>query len=145
MILLVSVFITDKAMFSKRQGMNNRLDVFKYTLASYSVLPISKAIIFCKLDSNYLSQQKSLKEYINSIFKEPIIIFDRFTTKKQWINSHILDTINNINDNVIWFTQNDDHVFIDCNLDVIEEGIQLLENDTKPFRSLCFSHFTEHG
>ena len=145
MILLVSVFITDKKLYSKRiSNKNDRLAVFKYTLASYSVLPISKAIIFCELDKNYSSQQESLKQYIHSIFKQPIVYFHRFTTKQQWINSKIFDTINGMDDKLVWFTQNDDHVFIDSNLDVVEEGIKLLQNDNKVFSSLCFSHTPEH-
>ena len=134
MILLVSVFITDKKLYSKRiSNKNDRLAVFKYTLASYSVLPISKAIIFCELDKNYSSQQESLKQYIHSIFKQPIVYFHRFTTKQQWINSKIFDTINGMDDKLVWFTQNDDHVFIDSNLDVVEEGIKLLQNDNKNY------------
>jgi hypothetical protein len=46
-------------------------------------------------------------------------------------------------DTLIWFTQCDDHVFIDFNTDILYEGIEHLKNDTSNFKSLYFSHWPE--
>ena len=145
MILLVSVFITDKKLYSNRtSNSGERLDIFKYTLASYSVLPISKTIILVKLDTNYKSREKELVNYIKELFENPIIINDRFTTKQEWKESGILDIIIKESDDLIWFTQNDDHVFIDSSLDVLNNSLNLLKEDNSKYKSLCYSHYPEH-
>lgn len=140
MILLNSVYIRPVKSLSS----DDRLNIFKFTLASYSVLPITKAIFCIKLDNAYSRESSNLETYIKTLFNDPIILFTRFTTKEEWKESGILDLINNLPDKIVWFTQNDDHPFIDSNLNVLNEGIKLLENDEKPFTSLLYSHHTEH-
>lgn len=139
MDLLISTFITDKNVAFRVSDTNERLDVFKYMLASYSVLPIKKAYIFCKLDDNYLNKKIELENFIKSIFIDYVLVFDRFTTKKQWIDFNI----DKIESDLIWFNQNDDHIFIDSSVDIINEGIELLNNDKSKYKSLYYSHFPE--
>ena len=42
------------------------------------------------------------------------------------------------NDELVWFLQNDDHVFIDSNTKILEEGIKLLEEDPSQYKTLYF-------
>jgi hypothetical protein len=140
MDLLISVFITDINTGVRVSKKGERLDVFKYSLASYSVLPLNKVFIFCKLDDNYRCFQEDLEIYIKSIFKDPIIHFDRFVTQKQWKD---YDIFNKLESDLIWFNQNDDHVFIDSNLDMINEGIKLLNEDSATYKSLFYTIFSE--
>jgi|694.fasta_scaffold75671_4 hypothetical protein len=142
MKLLLSCFVTDKAVYQgSRHLINTRIDIFKYMLYSLSVLNFDKVYIFAKLDTNYIMYQSEVNDLINKLFCNAFIYFDRFTSQEQWINSKILNNFND--DDIILFTQNDDHIFIDCDLKVINEGIELLKNSTNKFKSLYYSHFPE--
>lgn len=140
MILIISVFITNKKLNSSRTS-NNRLEIFKYMLASYSVLNFSDIYIYCKLDNDYLHEKKNLELYINELFNKPNIIFDRYITQQEWYNSNIFK---NLDDNEIaLFTQNDDHIFIGRDLNIINEGIELMKTCNNDYKALYYSHFPE--
>jgi len=142
MHLIISVFITDKKLNSERCGhTKNRLEVFKYMLASYSILDFNKVYIYCKLDNVYQKEQENLIKYINKLFHNPIITFDRFINKVEWNNSNIFD---NFKENeLILFTQNDDHIFMDSDINTIKEGIDILNKSNKKYKSLYYSHYPE--
>jgi hypothetical protein len=44
---------------------------------------------------------------------------------------------------LVWFTQNDDHIFIDFNMDILNEGLELLKNEKNNHKSLYYSHWPE--
>jgi hypothetical protein len=150
MILLLSIFLTDTrfqhtlCFFPTRYS---RLDIFKYTLKSYKNLPFTDLYFYIKLDSCFKNEEEHLQKYIFDIFghisAEKIkIIFDRYTLQEQWIP--IITNLKEKHPNkLVWFTQNDDHIFIDFNNDILNEGIELLKNEKEKYKTLIYSHFPE--
>lgn len=147
--LLVNVFITNqrfnKSIYDlpvKRES--TKLEVFKYTLASYSVIPFKKVIIYYELDEEFLSFNDEINNYINSLFpQEKIVKKFRMDTKTKWENE--LKNWNLIPEDLIWFTCNDDHVFVDSSLDYLNLIIEKLKY-YRSFNTNCsayISHWQE--
>lgn len=141
MILLLSTFITNK----RPSNRYSRLDVFKYTLYSYRLLPFTHIYLYILLDNEFIQFREDLNNYIHDIFKgkKINIEFNRYTSQELW--TPIIENLVNVHgeDELVWFTQNDDHVFIDFNLDVLNEGLELLKNDSSTHKSIYFSHWPE--
>ena len=95
MILFVNVFITDQRIHSNVYRELSpirkayfKLDIFKYTLASYSVIEWKEAIFYIKLDTNYAHEWENLQKYIREIFSCGIKIYPyRMDSYDQWIES----------------------------------------------------------
>lgn len=138
MHLVMNVFITH----NRAKNLQNRMDVFKYTLASYAVIPWEHIYLFVELDTEFKSQQEELAEYITTLFghENLSLVWQRYTFQNEWkgFMEELCDE-----ERLVWFTQNDDHIFMDRDLDVLNEGLQHLENDTNNFKSLYFSHWPE--
>jgi hypothetical protein len=144
MILLLSSFITNK------RGINrfSRFDIFKYTLYSYRNLPFTELYLFILLDDEFIKLKNDLNDFIFNIFKNIShdkihIVWNRFSEQKEWIPIIEHLKMKHGNDELIWFTQNDDHVFIDFNMDILNEGIELLKKEENSNKSLYFSHWPE--
>jgi hypothetical protein len=142
MILILSCFITHDRQLNRY----NRFDIFKYTLNSYRNIKFKSVYIFAKLDNEFLGRKKELYTLINDIFINSEIFIDdiRYETQKEW--SIFMNSIKDKyyeNDELVWFIQNDDHVFIDSNTKILEEGIKLLEDDMSQYKTLYFSHWPE--
>ena len=78
MILFLNVFITDNRVKYHRGHYGDsydRITVFKYTLASYSVIEWSHVIIYYGLDVSYQSRREEIKSWINYLFKNHLINF----------------------------------------------------------------------
>ena len=71
MDLLMSCFITPKRASAMQNGVNDRwdrIDVFKWTLASYSKFPINRAYLFIELDDAYASRRDEIRAYASELF-----------------------------------------------------------------------------
>jgi hypothetical protein len=112
------------------------------TLKSYSVLSWNKIYLFLKLDDEFLPFADELNAYIHSIFPttKVYITWDRFETQDDW--KPIIKKILKTND-LVWFTQNDDHPFVDINDDLIKEGQLILERQKNSLASVYLSHWPE--
>lgn len=149
MILVLSCFITNR----RKDNRYSRIDVFKYMLESYKRIPFEELYFFILLDDEFLKQGQyfqvnDLYTYISGIFphipSDKIhLVKDRYTTQIQW-SPFIRTLMDKHGSNAsVWFTQNDDHVFIDDNLDLLMEGVKLLEEDPSPHKSIYYSHWPE--
>lgn len=157
MILFFNVLITNHRITGPNSC--DRLDLFKYSLSSYSCIDIIKhVIIYCELDPSYKHREQELKEYIDLIFKGKNISFNNYSpcNQEQWQkalrrrggfsggrgadqDSNILYTTE-----PILYSGNDDHVFIDYDLTSIYEGIKLLKNEPDDqINSIGISHWPE--
>jgi hypothetical protein len=154
MILLFNVFITDKSATKglweslgvtyDRGNLNtpNKLDILKYSLASYAVAyPWKKVILNLELDPEYISLDKNqeLKEFVYNEFKHTEIVYSdrRNIFQQDWINTYDL-----LDDDLIFYQGNHDHIFIDNSTKYLEELIQL--RDTYgPYLTISTSHFPE--
>ena len=112
------------------------------TLKSYSRLDWQEVILYLKLDEEFQPFQSELEIFIKQIFPEiPVkISWFRIEEKKDW--QPIVEKIVLLDD-FVWFTQNDDHPFIDIDTELITEGIQLLEKEQNEFASIYLSHWPE--
>lgn len=147
MDLLMSCFITPKRASIMQNGVNDRcdrIDVFKWTLASYSKMPINHAYLFIELDEAYANRRAEIAAYATELFGDRLSFEPRrLLHKRDWapVISKIGEYANS--DYPVWFAQSDDHIFIDFDLDILKEGIELLKKDASPYRSLLYSHWPE--
>jgi hypothetical protein len=151
MILLFNVKITDVRFLDYRRSShfpkNNRMDVFKYCLASCEpLLPlVSKCFLYLEVAPEFLDRKQELEDYIRSIFPEEKIVLHWYRNNftRDW--RLVCDEIDTIapEDDMIWMACNDDHIFLDNNIDVIKNGLELLEKDPDPMAMLYYSHWPE--
>ena len=147
MILLLTTFLTNSRMHGAPNYFS-RYDVFKYMLYSYRNIPFSEIYLFILLDGEFSEKKDEMTSYIYETFSNLTsdkihIIHDRYTRQEQWIPfiTHIIEK-HGLNESV-FFMQNDDHIFVDFNMDILNEGVQLLENDTNEYKAVTISHWPE--
>jgi len=154
MILLFNVFITntsstlgqwetlgvtyDRGNLSKP----NKLEILKYSLASYAVAyPWKKAIINIELDHDYNSEENKnqIKEFVYNEFKDVNLIFSdkRNLHQSDWIKTYEL-----LDDDIIFYQCNHDHIFIDNSTKYLSELVEL-KNIYKNNLTILTSHFPE--
>jgi hypothetical protein len=149
MILLLSCFITNERIRKvSNKNRYSRFDVFKYTLFSYKDLPFTELYLFILLDQEFKDREQELTEYIHSTFSnlhadKIHIVPDRYNQQKHWASIMNILMKKHGPDEMVWFTQNDDHVFIDFNMDILNEGLELVKHDKHPHKSIYFSHWPE--
>lgn len=148
MILFVNVFITKNFATSYdrgKWGVQDRLDVFKYSLASMAVIPWTKVIIYCSLDECYQHRRDELDDYIKALFPDAINYHTRLDKQSKW--KVAMEEVFAIQgDDLVWFTCNDDHVFVDYNLDVLnacERRMKKLMASGTPNVACYISHWPE--
>ena len=120
----------------------NKLDILKYSLASYAVAyPWKRVILNLEIDPNYLPEdrQQELKEFAYNEFKGADIFYSskRNLTQQEWIDTYSL-----INDDVVFYQCNHDHVFIDSSTDYLKELVELYKVYGDSL-TISTSHFPE--
>ncbi len=148
MIVLFNVKISNQRLmpFARHNlRTDKRLDVFKYCISSYAEMSplVSKYIFYVKLDHDIESERENLEKYImDEIGSEKVILFwTRNENIANWRETYpILD---GIDDNTIFFAGNDDHIFVDYDLDALTRGNQLVSEAENPFTALQYSHWFE--
>jgi hypothetical protein len=118
---------------------HNRFDVFKYTLDSYSVLPVEQVIVYCLLDPQYQPRQQELEDHINALFPDvkKSIYWRRNEYQNQW-----QEAIEEIEHRVVWFACNEDHVFMAPDLEYVNRARKDID-DYKDHSSVFYSHWSE--
>jgi len=144
MILVLSTFLTNQ----RHVNRYSRYDIFKYMLYSYKNISFSEIYLFILFDNEFICKKEDMTNFIyknfsNLDFDKIHITYDRYYKQEQWI-PFINDLVEKHGFNeLVWFTQNDDHVFIDFNIDILNEGLISLQNEPNPHKSLYFSHWPE--
>lgn len=145
MILFINVLITNKPFFyvydRGRLGWDDdKLDVFKYTLASYTVLPWQEVVIYCELDQEYSARWGELRKFVNECFPNAHLYEYRNTNQKSWQEA-MRKLFAMKSDGLTWFTCNDDHPFMDFDLQCFQAiHRRMLELDkTQRYVSCQFS------
>jgi len=154
MILLFNIFITDKSstrgqweslgVSYDRGNLSkpNKLEILKYSLASYAVAyPWKRVIINVQLDEGYNSEENknNLKNFIFNEFKNADLIL---SDKRNLIQQDWVDTYNLLNDDIIFYQCNHDHIFIDNSDEYLTELIKLRDL-YKENLTISTSHFPE--
>jgi hypothetical protein len=117
-------------------------------LYSYRDIPFTNIYLFILLDDEFKHENENLIYFIYKNFKNLNsssihITFDRYFKQLQWA-PFITDLMKKYGPNeTVWFTQNDDHIFVDFNMDILNEGIELLKNDPAEHKSIGYSHWPE--
>jgi hypothetical protein len=151
MILFMNVLITDKRLsphFKWERGLlppDNRLDIFKYSLASFRAINNwSKVVLYIDLDESYKGRWYELQNFIFAEFKEiPTNIFKyRLTKQSEWQRALKQDILDDADD-LVWFFCNDDHIFIDTNVNMLNEMIARLKISPHEYNGAYMSHWPE--
>ena len=142
MIHLFSFFVTDQRTEPNRYP---RYDIFKYMLYSYRNTIATEIYIFMELENGLYTETE---EYIYKIFskfpKDKVhITWARPVTQDGWKPIWRNLMARHGPDELIWFTSNDDHVFIDYNMDIVKEGLEILKTDPARHKSIYYSHWPE--
>jgi hypothetical protein len=151
MILLLNTKITSNRWINYRHQVgshypnNNRVDIFKYCLASYAVMDplISKYVFFIEISPEFSDRFEEIKLFIEETFPSDklILSWKRNNSIAEWVN--VCSLVDTIDDNIIWLACNDDHIFVDSNLDIVNDSIDVLKNDPDPMATVYYSHFPE--
>ena len=147
MIFLCNTFITETKPrigkgFVNRQNLKSysNFDIFKYSLCSMSgIYNWSKVIINIELDAVYENRRDELEKLIRDEFrgKNLILNWSRNYYQKQWKETYDL-----LDDDLIWFYCNHDHIFIDNDYKYLSSLVDIMRNYEEDV-SLAFSHWPE--
>jgi hypothetical protein len=163
MVLLINCFITNQSstggVWEKLRSQGHigvtmdrgnlksfdKIDILKYTLASYSkCYPWKRAIIKIQLDEEYNSKENkdSIELFVREEFKNIDLIFSttRNLTQQDWIDTYSL-----LNDDLIYYCCNHDHVAMNDSFDYLKEVVESIKTIYKnEYITLSFSHFSEN-
>jgi hypothetical protein len=146
MILFCNTFITESKPAGKghvvRDNLKsfNNLDIFKYSLASLAVAyDWSKVILKISLDDCYKHRQDELEQFIKDNFSQfnLVLTWQRSEYQNDWKQDYEL-----LDDNLIWYYCNHDHIFFDSSKDYLAELVEVMKDEE--LCSLQFSHWPEN-
>ncbi len=145
MILLCNTLITESKpvigkgfVFRENLRSYSNFDIFKYSLASLAeAYSWKKVLLFIELDPVYQHRQKELEDFIHEVFKSSVDLrWKRNNYQQDW-----KDTYELLDDNLIWFYCNHDHIFIDSDRNYLNTLVEEMRKEE--LCSLAFSHWPE--
>lgn len=129
MILFVNTFLTPEgAGVSYNRGRlpeSDKVDIFKYSLASLAVIPWSHVFIYWQVDESYAGRRSELEGYIRALFPGATTQPTRLDRQRDW--QAALQPVLDADDPLVWFNCNHDHIFIDYELDLLLRIEQTLQ------------------
>lgn len=152
MILLYNVYITNEIpkinghQVSTKKNRGNlstpdNLDTFKYTIASISkAYDWKRVIIYIDLEESYAPRKDELESFIKNEFKGKDLIL---RWKRNMYQNDWKDTYELLNDRIIYFCCNHDHVFMDSSYDYFHKLIDYMRNEEE-YCTIPFSHWPEN-
>lgn len=125
----------------KNYAMPDKLNIAKYSLASYALYPWSNVLIRYKLEDPNNCQL--FDEFIKKLFPKAIIIHNRSDNQKEYKKS--MEILDKMNDDWIFYVPNNDHPLIASDISIIDKLIDKAEKFKKKYQfvSINYSHFTE--
>lgn len=125
-------------------SMPKKIDIAKYTLASYAIYPWSYVLIRYELENP--KDNKNFDHYIKSIFPRVHIIHKRSANQKEYKKS--LKILDKLNDNWIFYSPNNDHPIISSDPNIhfyINKLIKKADSWKEKHKhvSIMYSHFSE--
>ena len=130
--------VQDKSYVYRKQS---KIDIFRYTLASYASLSWAKVIV--RVSGYDRSSIESLVPYVTSLFPNAEVALTRSDTGSKYAQA--LDMAGP-GDPWIFFSPNNDHPFIHHNAQIFEPLLMAAEEAERNYEypvSILFSHFTE--
>lgn len=156
MILFVDTYLSEIALSPNRklewflgqvQGKSyvyrkqSKIDIFRYSLASYACLNWSKVIV--RVTGDDRSAIEALVPYIEALFSTAEVSLTRSDTGSKY--SQALDIVDD-GDSWVFFSPNNDHPFIHHDTKIFEPLLKAAESAELKYElpvSILFSHFTE--
>lgn len=147
MILFVNVKITSDFLTYYERGLlpsAERAQVFRYAMASLAVIPWSTVHLYIEFDHTQEQHREIVMADIERLFPSAKISTRRLAYQYEW--QQAVEELEALDDELVWFLCNDDHVFIDSSLDTVmsieQHMLRLME--TNPYVACPFSHWPEH-
>lgn len=156
MILFVDTYLSEIALspnkkleffLSQVQGNSyvyrkqSKIDIFRYSLASYASLNWSKVIV--RVDGDDLSSIEALVPYVKDLFPNAEVALTRSDTGTKYAQA--LD-LAGPGDPWVFFSPNNDHPFVHHDTGIFEPLVKVAEDAERNYGfpvSILFSHFTE--
>ena len=126
-------------------AMPKKIDVAKYSLASYTLYPWSNILIKYELEDK--KRYKDFDKFILNFFPKAIILHERSDSQEDYKKS--FEILEKMKDDWIFYAPNNDHPLITSNKDFIQYIEKLINKAGKfknkyDFVSIPYSHFTEY-
>ena len=139
--VLMSAYITDVRARAKNRF--PRLSIFRYTLYSYSRLPLDRVHLFIKLEEKWKPLQLELGKEIHTLFGRRLqtLEWDRLVSQQSW--RRVVRNLCDHGDRLVLFMQNDDHVFIDSDTRYLVQSLEVMRNHGALFKTMWISHWIE--
>ena len=124
---------------------DNRFDVARYSFASLIPLEpvVSKFIFNLELADEHAGRETEMEAWLRQCFPEDKLIMNwyRANSIEQW--REVKSMIDQIDDDLVFPAGNEDHVFMDSNIEMFKRGLELIRKDSSPYAVLATSHFPE--
>lgn len=124
---------------------DNRFDIARYSFASFAPLAplVSKFIFNLEMADGFEGREKDMEDWLRKVLPESKLELNWFrcNNKAQW--EEIRAKVNAIDDTLIFPAGNEDHIFMDSNIDVFEEMLELIKKDPNKEAVLMTSHWPE--
>jgi hypothetical protein len=125
---------------------DNRFDIARYSFASFvPLLPLISKIVFnLEMADGHAHQQAEMEEWLRKIFPEDKLIINwyRCNNIAQWREMQAL--FNEIDDDLIFPAGNEDHIFMDSDIEIFRRGNIIINHDNTTAASLMTSHWPEN-
>jgi hypothetical protein len=122
----------------------NKVDIAKYTLSSLSKFyPWKRAIVKIQLDEDYYSKENELEleNFIREEFKGIDLIY---SNKRNLIQQDWIDTYSLINDDLIHYCCNHDHVALNDSIEYVHDLIESIRQNHKgEYITVAYSNWSE--
>jgi len=124
---------------------DNRFDIARYSFASMAPLEplVSKFIFNLEMADGHAGQEKEMEAWLRSVLPEDKLImhWHRCDSYSQWREKQ--QEFEAIGDPFIFMGGNEDHVFVDNNIDIFEKFESTLAADTSIFATALTTHYPE--
>lgn len=122
-------------------AMPSKIDIAKYTLASYAEYPWSQVLIrYTLADTSRIAE---FEAYARALFPDAIIMQPNSANQTEYRKS--LAIMNEWNDDWIWYAPNNDHPITTHDLSIIDTVLAKAQSYEKQHKyiSVMYSHFSE--
>jgi hypothetical protein len=124
---------------------DNRFDIARYSFASFvPLLPLISKIVFnLEMADGHSHQQAEMELWLRKIFPEDKLIINwyRCNNIAQWREMQAV--FNEINDDMIFPAGNEDHIFMDKDIDVLQQCLGATKASESINTTIMTSHWPE--
>jgi hypothetical protein len=124
---------------------DNRFDIARYSFASFAPLEplVSKFVFNLEMADGHSGQEAEMEEWLRNIFPSDKLMINwyRCNTLAQWMGMKTI--FDAIGDPLIFPAGNEDHIFLDSNLQIMEEVVNTLIAEPNVNATFMTSHWPE--